>query len=349
MNLACHKKLIYDLNFNELVAELDSWNEPTYRAKQVWEGMYKNVLHDPNEYSNLPIQFREKLAKHFAFQSLKPDFVQDSKDGLTRKILFRTQDKLGIEAVLMRYEKRNTLCISTQAGCAMGCTFCATGQMGFERNLSSGEIIEQVLHYARELKLEGKKITNIVLMGMGEPFHNYDATMEAIKRLNRKDGLNLGARRFTVSTIGIIPAIRRFTAERWQVNLAISLHASEDKLRSSMIPLNKKYPIKVLMETCREYVNQTGRRITIEWALIQGVNDSKQQARQLADLLEGMLCHVNVIPLNPTAGFAGERSTRERVRSFREVLESRGIACTVRVRRGIEIQAGCGQLANILE
>lgn len=346
MKLASDRKLIYDLNLDELTAEFESWDEPSYRGRQVWDGLYKNIWNDPNDFSNIPIQFRDRLANHFAFKTLTSDIVKDSKNGMTRKILFRTQDKLGIEAVLMRYETRNTLCISTQAGCAMGCTFCATGQMGFMRNLSSGEIIEQVLHYTRQLKHEGKKVTNIVLMGMGEPFHNYEPTMEAIKRLNREDGLNLGARRFTVSTVGIVPGIRRFAAEGWQVNLAISLHATEDELRSSMIPINKKYPIMELMEACRDYVNQTGRRITIEWALIQGVNDSSEQANKLAELLKGLLCHVNVIPLNPTEKFTGKRSSRSRVNKFKDVLESQGISCTIRLRRGIEIHAGCGQLAT---
>jgi len=340
--------LIFDLDQQDLIDRIEGWGEPSYRARQIWEGLYKQYWRYPSQFTNLPISFHQILEKEFVFQSLVPETIVDAEDGETTKTLFSTQDGLGIEAVLMRYSKRNTLCISTQAGCAMGCTFCATGQMGFKRNLSSGEIVEQVLHYARKLKHEDKKVTNIVLMGMGEPFHNYDASLDAIDRLNDHEGFNLGARRFTISTVGIIPAIRRFTSENRQINLAISLHATEDKSRSSMIPINDKYPIDELMKACRQYVDKTGRRITIEWALIRGVNDSVTQANKLADLLEGILCHVNVIPLNPTVDFDGQRSTHESVNQFKATLESRGVTCTVRVRRGIEIHAGCGQLANIV-
>ena len=339
---------IFDLERQDIIDRIKGWGEPSYRARQVWDGLYKQYWSHPSQFTNLPLHFHQTLKKEFIFQSLVPDTILDSIDGKTTKTLFTTLDGLGIEAVLMRYTKRNTVCISTQAGCAMGCTFCATGQMGFKRNLSIGEIVEQVLHYSSLLKREGKKVTNIVLMGMGEPFHNYDASLGAIDRLNDHVGFNLGARRFTISTVGIIPAIRRFTAEKRQVNLAISLHATEDKLRTSMIPVNSKYPIGELMNACRQYVDETGRRITIEWALIQGVNDSTAQAKKLADLLDGLLCHVNVIPLNPTPDFSGEQSTHESVEQFRAALESRGVACTVRIRRGIEIHAGCGQLANIV-
>jgi 23S rRNA (adenine2503-C2)-methyltransferase len=218
--------------------------------------------------------------------------------------------------------------------------------MGFRRNLSSGEIVEQVLYFARQLKTDGERVTNIVLMGMGEPFHNYDATMAAIDRLGDPQGFNMGARRFTISTVGLIPAIRRFTEEKRQVGLAISLHSTQDDHRSSMLPINKRYPIKDLLQACREYVSITGRRLTFEWALIQDVNDSPEEAKRLATLLRELNCHVNVIPLNPTKGYSGERSTRERVAAFRDVLVNAGISCTVRVRRGIDIQAGCGQLAE---
>ena len=246
----------------------------------------------------------------------------------------------------MEYDKRRTLCISSQAGCAMGCTFCATGQMGFMRNLSPGEIVAQVLYFARILKERNEAVTNIVLMGMGEPFHNYDATMKAIDNLNDSDGFNLGARRITISTVGLVPAIKRFTEENRQVNLAISLHSTDNQQRSSMMPVNKKYPIEELIEACRNYAKQTRRRITFEWALIQNVNDSVEDAKKLATLLQGLLCHVNVIPLNPTQGFSGQRSEKERIYAFRDTLERAGIPCTIRIRRGIEIQAGCGQLAT---
>lgn len=332
-----------------MAAQLNSWGEPVYRAKQIWEGLYLHLWSRPEDFTSLPKVLRHKLAEFFSFGNLTEVERFFSTDRLTTKVLFRLPDGQPIETVLMRYSDRCTLCISTQAGCAMGCVFCATGQMGFRRHLSSGEIVEQVLVFARELKLEGERPTNVVLMGMGEPFHNYDATMVAIDRLGDSDGFNMGARRFTISTVGLIPAIKRFTAERRQVGLAISLHAAEDELRTSMLPVNRRYPIKDLIEACREYVQVTGRRISFEWALIQGVNDSPEEARNLARLLKGLNCHVNVIPLNPTSGYSGARSTRERVAAFRQVLESQGISCTVRVRRGIDIHAGCGQLAGQAE
>lgn len=345
MNPTLDLALIYDLDRDELMQALEELGEPKYRGRQVWEGLYQNLWPSPIEFTNIPKRLRATLADQFRFQSLEPEVIIDSKDGMTRKVLFKLQDGLQIETVLMQYESRRTLCISSQAGCALGCTFCATGQMGLKRNLSSGEILEQVLYFARELHGRGEKLSNIVLMGMGEPFHNYDACMKAIDQLNDKNGMNIGARRFTISTVGLIPGIRRFAAENRQINLAISLHAADDELRSSMLPINNKYPIGELIKACREYVQQSGRRITFEWALIDGVNDSTDQAQLLAGLLRGMQCHVNLIPLNPTMGYKGRRASRDQVQAFKRTLELKGIPCTIRVRRGIEIAAGCGQLA----
>ena len=340
------KPLIYDLDLDQLTGLVQSWGEPAYRAKQIWQGIYCQLWGSAREFTPLPAGLRAKMANELRFTGLNASTVLKSSDGQTVKTLFLLPDGRAIEAVLMRYEHRQTLCISSQAGCAMGCSFCATGQMGFKRHLTSGEIVEQVLYYARMLKQEGKAVTNIVLMGMGEPFHNYENTLTAIDRLNHPDGFNLGARRFTISTVGLVPMIRKFAAEKRQINLAISLHASDDQLRSSMMPVNNRYPVAELIQACREYVDATGRRLTFEWALIQGVNDTPEQARALAALLKGMLCHVNVIPLNPTHKFAGTGSTRQRAEAFRAELESAGIPCTVRMRRGIDIQAGCGQLAT---
>jgi len=227
----------------------------------------------------------------------------------------------------------------------MGCVFCATGQMGFRRHLRAGEIVEQVLWFARELKAKGDRLTNIVVMGMGEPFHNYEATMAAVDLLNDPAGFNFGARRITLSTVGLAPMIERFAAERRQVNLAVSLHAATDELRSELLPINKKYPLDVLFDAVRKYYALTKRRVTFEWALIQGKNDTAAQARALADLAVGLPCHVNVIPLNPTRDYAGQATTRERAAAFKAALESCGLPCTIRVRRGIDINAGCGQLA----
>jgi 23S rRNA (adenine2503-C2)-methyltransferase len=362
---------IYDLDLPDLTALLASWGEPSYRARQVWQGLYKNFWNTPDQFTNLPKSLREQLGKQFRFEELKPVSYLDSSDTQTRKTLFQLPDNRVIEAVLMKYgdpaslnlaplrqaqggdspfgggeKKRRTLCISAQAGCAMGCVFCATGQMGFKRNLSSGEIVAQVMYYARMLHERGEYVTNVVLMGMGEPFHNFDNTMAAIDRLNDPDGYNFGARRFTISTVGLVPMIRRFADEKRQVNLAISLHAADDEERSKILPINKKYPISALLEACRYYVAQTGRRVTFEWALIAGVNDSEEVARKLAARLKGLLCHVNAIPLNPTAGYRGQATSRQSATQFKAALEQAGIPCTIRMRRGIDIQAGCGQLAG---
>ena len=345
--------LIYDLDLDEITSLLKEWDEPAYRAQQIWQGLYQHFYHSPEQFTNLPKSLREKLAAHLTFSPIKPKLYLDSSDGQTRKTLFELHDGQVIEAVLMRYDPdtfagrgRRTLCISTQAGCAMGCVFCATGQMGFKRHLSSGEIVAQVMYYARMLKEENEVVTNIVLMGMGEPFHNYDNTMEAIDRLNDPDGYKFGARRFTISTVGLVPMIRRFADEKRQVNLAISLHAADDESRVSMLPINKKYKIEEVLDACRYYVAQTGRRVTFEWALINGVNDTPEVARKLASRLKGLLCHVNAIPLNPTAGYEGRGTDRQRAALFKEALEQAGIPCTIRMKRGIDIQAGCGQLAG---
>jgi 23S rRNA (adenine2503-C2)-methyltransferase len=339
------KPLIYDYDQPFLQDLMSEWGEPTYRAKQIWQGIYRQLKSTPHEIPNLPRALARRLEETFAFSNLTPVKTVHSSDGETTKTLFELANSSGIEAVLMRYERRQTLCISTQAGCAMGCVFCATGQMGFRRNLTSGQIIEQIIVYARLLDAQGEHVTNVVLMGMGEPFHNYEQTMAAIDRLNHPEGLNLGARRFTLSTVGLVPQIKRFTRERRQVNLAVSLHAADDELRNSLIPINRKFPLNSLFEACREYVETTHRRLTFEWALIHDINDSPDQARHLADRLRGLLCHVNVIPLNPTRGYSGQATSRQRAYAFKQELERFGIPCTIRIRRGIDIHAGCGQLA----
>lgn len=340
------KPNFFDYDLTDLENLLVSWGEPGYRIDQVWRGMYQDLKVNPDEISNIPKNLRIKLKNYFNYSNLLTESTLISANGQTEKTLFRLRDKLAIETVLMRYEKRRTLCISTQSGCALGCVFCATGQMGFGRHLTSGEIIEQVILFERILRENDESLTNVVVMGMGEPFHNYDNTMAALDRLNHPRGLNMGARRFTVSTVGLIPQILRFAKERRQINLAISLHAAEDELRNSILPINKRYPLQDLMDACREYVNNTHRRITFEWALILGVNDTEEQANKLAELLHGLICHVNIIPLNPTNGYAGKATTIQRAQIFKGELERKGISCTIRVRRGIDIQAGCGQLAS---
>jgi 23S rRNA (adenine2503-C2)-methyltransferase len=340
------RPFIFDFDLPELRAIISSIGEPEYRALQIWQGLYRSFWLKPEEFTTLSKDLRGELDDHFIFSHLHPAKVQNSSDGETQKTLFRLPDGFGIETVRMRYERRRTLCLSTQAGCALGCVFCATGQMGFQRNITSGEIVEQVIHYAKMLEQRGERVTNIVMMGMGEPFHNYDATMQAIERLNHPEGMNMGARRFTISTVGLVPAIRRFTAEDRQVNLAVSLHAVDDDLRTSMMPINIKYPVNELLQACWEYTRKTRRRITFEWALIRNVNDTIEQAEKLGRLLQGMLCHVNVIPLNPTDGYDGQATSAESAQAFQSELRRSGIPCTVRLRRGIDIRAGCGQLAN---
>ena len=337
---------LYDLSYSELTALVERWEEPSYRVDQVWNGLYNHLYSHAGKFTTLPLELREEIREQYIFHTLSPEREITSPDGLTKKILFRLQDQETIETVLMHYGDRHTLCISSQAGCAMGCDFCATGQMGFRRHLTSGEIVEQVVYFQRQLAERDQRLTNIVFMGMGEPFHNYQEVMAAVDRLMNEKGLNFGARRITISTVGIIPGIKKFARENTQVNLAVSLHAAENKRRSSMLPINNKYPLEDLMEAVGYYIQETNRRVSFEWALIEDVNDTLEEADRLADLLQDMLVHVNLIPLNPTADYSGEPAVEEQAQAFQERLISRGIPSTIRLRRGIEIQAGCGQLAS---
>lgn len=353
------KPFIYDLDFSALSAVIQSWSEPAYRVGQVWESLYRHLGGNPLDeagaeaWSSLSKKFRYRLADSFTFDDLIPENRLVSSDGDTEKELFSLPDGNAIESVLMCYQPHrkdthtHTVCISSQVGCPMGCVFCATGKMGFARNLSAGEIVAQVIHYARRLSVQGESLANVVVMGMGEPLLNYDHVMQAIGILHDERGFNMGERRFTVSSVGIIPMIDRFTNEQRQVNLAISLHAVDDGIRSQLVPINRKFPVKPLLEACQRYTRQTRRRITFEWALIEGVNDSISQARQLINAIKGMLCHVNLIPLNPIAEYKKQASNRERALAFQALLTENGISCTLRLRRGIDIQAGCGQLVSI--
>lgn len=341
-----NKISLYDLNFDELTDLVTDLGEPEYRAQQIWQWLYKQYAADFDSMTTLPQMLRQQLAEMAQIDVLEPATILRSGDGQTEKILFQLPDGQLVEAVLMRYRKRRTLCLSTQAGCAMGCVFCATGQMGFFRHLTTGEIVAQTLYFARQLAAEEEQVTNIVMMGMGEPLHNYDNTLAAVDRLTDERGFNLGARKITISTVGLVPAIRRYADEQRQTPLAVSLHAATDAERDKLIPLNKRWPLAELMDACRYYVEKTGRRLTFEWALIEGENDTIEQAQKLGQLVEGMLCHVNLIPLNPTAGYAGSPSSRARVEAFQQELSRYGVSSTVRVRRGIDIQAGCGQLRD---
>ena len=350
---------LYDLTHAQLSDLLVGWGEPRFRADQVWHWLYRSLAPSFEAMGNLPSKLRTRLASETDLALLIPQIEQVSASGETRKVLFRLRDGNTVESVLMGYHDRQTACISSQVGCGMGCTFCATGQAGLIRNLSPGEILSQVLYFSREIRqteIERAKqlgqrvqiadhpVTNVVLMGMGEPLANYAATWQAIETLTDPQGYNLGARRITLSTVGLVPGIRRLEQEKLPINLAVSLHAPEDSLRDELVPVNGRYPLADLMEALRDYGSRTRRRVTIEYALIEGTNDGAQQAQQLANLLRGLLCHVNLIPLNPTPDSPLKPSPRARVEAFWDELEGAGIPATVRVRRGIDIQAGCGQL-----
>ncbi len=346
------KIALLDLTYAQLRDLLKSWGEPPFRADQVWGWLYRSLVSDFDQMRNLPKELRTRLDEAAYLQTLTPLAESVSADGLTRKVLFALQDGETIESVFMRYERRRTVCVSTQVGCPVGCPFCATGQSGFRRNLTAGEIVEQVLYFARQLmgdkgkgeKDTGEGISNVVLMGMGEPLLNYEATWQAIETLNEAKGFGLGARRITLSTVGVVPGIRRLSREQLQVGLAVSLHAPTDRLRNKLVPLNRRYPLHRLMAACRDYAQETGRRITFEYALMEGINDSLEQAQRLGRLLQGLTCHVNLIPLNPTVESPYQPSSHKAALAFRRELERQKIPTTMRVGRGVDIQAGCGQL-----
>ena len=320
--------------------------EPAYRATQVWQWLYEHLVADPQEMTNLPVRLRSLLAERSHIESPRVSVSRQSADGETRKDALVLADGQTIESVLMRYERRRTVCVSTQAGCAVGCSYCATGQMGFQSNLTTGEIIAQAIHFARVLRDQGEHLTNLVLMGMGEPLLNYDASLGAIRRLTSPTGFRLGQRRVTLSTVGVVPGIHRLAGEGLEVKLAVSLHAATDTLRDKLVPMNVRYPLDMLFEACTCYGERTRRRVSFEWALIAGVNDDREQAEALASRLAGLRSHVNLIPLNPVAGFEGRPSSTGDVSRFAAELERLQVPHSIRTRRGIDIQAGCGQLAG---
>ncbi len=352
---------LLNLDTHELTGLVQSWNEPVYRVKQLQQWLYHELVDDFDAMSNLPHPLRARLKAATTIGDLKLIATQDSADALTRKALFQMRDGQTVETVLMRYldapgspedstdppnVARRTVCISTQVGCPVGCPFCETGQAGYIRNLTLGEVVAQVLYFAREQKRAGFEmpLTNIVIMGMGEPFMKFNVTWRAIQAFTDPARLGMGARRVTVSTSGYVDGIRQLIEKKSQVNLAVSLHAADDALRDQLVPVNRKYPLRELMNACREYVHATHRRITFEYALMDNVNDSAQQAEQVAQLLAGVLCHVNLIPLNPTSESPYRRSPYARVLEFQRVLNRHNIPTTLRVEKGIEIMAGCGQL-----
>ncbi len=333
---------LYDPTREEMSALLAG--EPRYRLDQMWHGLYTEFA-DPSHISTLPSALRVRIADELP-SALEEVRHSVGDDGNTVKFLWRLRNGGHlIETVLMLYRSRATVCVSTQAGCAMGCGFCATGQAGFSRHLTVGEIVEQVVRCAREAKTLGRRVDNIVFMGMGEPLANEPAVWGAIERLHGDIGLS--ARHLTVSTVGIIPGIRTLATRPLPVNLAVSLHAARDDLRNELVPINTRYPIADLVAACRDYLRAKRRRVTFEWALIDGVNDTDRDADELAGVCAALTpaAHVNLIPLNPTPGWPTKGSPPSRVRAFREALEARGVNATVRQNRGTEIDAACGQLA----
>jgi 23S rRNA (adenine2503-C2)-methyltransferase len=336
--------VLTNLSFSQLKQWVESLGEPRYRARQLRQWIYGSLETEFEDMQNLPLDLREKLQQTARVSGLEPIERQTADNGDTEKVLFRLLDGETVESVLMRYKDRRTVCASTQVGCTVGCPFCTTGSCGFQRDLTSGEIVDQVLFFARELEAEGLDVTNVVLMGMGEPFLNYDASWQAIETLHDPDGFNMGARRFTISTAGVVPGIERLSQQDLQVGLAVSLHAPTDELRDELVPLNRRYPLDVLLPACRRYTDRTGRRVTFEYALINQVNDHVYQAKQLIDRIGDMLCHVNLIPLNPSPDSDYRASPRARVVEFQLTLQRAKISNTLRQRRGVAIQAGCGQL-----
>lgn len=315
--------------------------EPKYREKQVKKALFQDLIEDWSEVTNLPLKLREKLNKKCPFLTKGKLFV--SKDKRTLKAVLTLKDNLKIESVLMCHsDGRNTVCVSSQVGCPLGCLFCATGKLGFKRNLETLEIVEQVLFFARYLRKKKERVSNVVFMGMGEPFLNYDNVLGAIRILNDKEGFNLGARHISISTVGITEGIGKLAREGSEVNLAISLHAPDDNLRSKIIPENKKYSIGKILAAVDDYIKKTRRRVMFEYIMIKGLNDSDECALKLAKLMKRPLCFVNLISYNPTGTF--KPSSSQRIKRFREILEKEGVAVTQRYKFGGGIRAACGQL-----
>jgi len=348
-------RLITDLQPEQVEEVLRSWDEPAYRARQLLHGVYQRLAASLDEMTGLPQGLRARLSAEFALSGLTLETRRDSSDGLTAKYLFRLCDGNSIESVLMRYPSRGgsgartTACISTQVGCAIGCPFCATGASGFVRNLSTGEIVGQALALARDVEgpaspRAASRLTNVVFMGMGEPLANYDATLGAVRLLTHRQGFGMGARRLTVSTAGMAPQIIRLANNAPQVNLSISLHAANDRLRDRLVPLNRRYPLARLIEACREHQAKTGRRPTLEYVLLERANDGREDAEALARLLAGMDAHVNLIRAYPVAESPYAPSSRERALAFQRLLRRLRVKNTMRVERGGDIEAGCGQL-----
>ena len=333
-------KNIKEYNLDELQDELVNLGEKKYRAEQIFKWLYVDKVKEFDEMTNLSIELREKLKKEYTICNFKILKKQESSDG-TKKYLFDVLDGNAIESVLMEYHHGKTICVSSQIGCKMGCKFCASTGIKFIRSLTCGEIVEQILAVEQDI---GDKISNIVFMGIGEPFDNYENVMKAIKIINNQKGLNIGARHISISTSGLVPMIYKFADEELQCTLSISLHATNDEKRSNMMPINNKYNIKELMEACKYYINKTNKRISFEYALAKDNNDNLEDAKELVKLLKGMLCHVNLIPINKIENGKYTKSTNENIIKFRDYLNNNGIVATIRRELGSDIDAACGQL-----
>lgn len=334
----------FDLPLEKLEERVVAFGGEAYRARQLYTWAYGNLASGYDEMQNVPADLRQKLAAELPFGSMKLVRESASVDGDTYKLLYSTFDGQFVETVLMLYPDRATVCVSCQVGCAVGCAFCATGLGGLTRNLTAGEIVQQTVDAARRARTLGRSLTNLVMMGMGEPLQNYAETMTFIGIIHDPRGLNFGARRITISTSGIIPRIDALAKEPYQVNLAVSLHAPNNALRSTLVPINNRYPVEDLMAACDRYIAATGRRISFEYALMSGINDADEIAHELGKLLRGRLCHVNIIPFNPVDVLKFERPTTAGIEHFADILRGEGIPTTVRYSRGVEIDAACGQL-----
>ncbi len=334
--------MIYNYTLKELEEYFVSVGDKKFRAKQVFEWLYKRKVESFEEMSNVSKKMITHLSENFTMPKLELVTKQESVDG-TIKFLFKLDDNNTIEAVLMTYEWGNSLCITTQVGCNIGCSFCASGLRGKFRDLTTGEIVLQVLEVERIIK---KKVTNIVVMGIGEPFDNYDNVMNAVNTLNHPFAFEIGARHITISTSGLVPKIYKFADEHLQVNLAISLHAPDDSIRDDLMKINKVYPLEELIKAVKYYVKETNRRVTFEYILLSGVNDLDAHAHVLSDLIRGINAYVNLIPYNEVSEFDYKRTTKERALKFYDILKKRGINVTLRQEKGIDIFAACGQLRS---
>ncbi|MFC0271245.1 23S rRNA (adenine(2503)-C(2))-methyltransferase RlmN [Metabacillus herbersteinensis] len=338
-----HKPSIYSLELHELKEWLESNGEKSFRAAQVFEWLYEKRVTDFEGMSNLSKELRNLLTENFSITTLKTLIQQTSKDG-TIKFLFELHDGYSIETVLMRHEYGNSVCVTTQVGCRIGCTFCASTLGGLKRNLEAGEIVAQVVKVQQTLDEMEERVSHVVIMGIGEPFDNYDEMMSFLKIINHDKGLNIGARHITVSTSGIIPKIYQFADEKLQINFALSLHAPNSELRSKLMPINRAYKLPELMESIKYYVNKSGRRVSFEYGLFGGENDQVEHAEELAQLIKGIKCHVNLIPVNYVPEREYVRTPKEQINLFEKTLKNHGVNVTVRREQGHDIDAACGQL-----